>query len=310
MESRAQDQYQAFLEHLRHERRLSANTIDSYQRDLQRVMAYCDQQGIQAWSELRHVQVRQLVAQIHRGGGSSASLRRLLAALRSFYRYLLRERWVQMNPAQGVSAPRSGQRLPAALDPDLAGRLMALMGDAPLVCRDRAMLELMYSCGLRLTELVSLNLADVDIADASLRVLGKGAKTRILPIGSYALKALQTWLLARLQWVKLEDPALFITRQGSRLTARAVQYRFAHWARALGLGRHVHPHMLRHSFASHLLESSGDLRAVQELLGHADISSTQIYTHLDFQHLAQVYDQAHPRAQRSKRKPGYEDELE
>ncbi len=298
MEACAHTQYLAFLEHLRHERRLAANTIDSYRHDLQRVIAYCDRQDIRAWDELRHAQVRQLVAQIHRGGGSSASLRRLLAALRSFYRYLLRERWVQVNPALDVPAPRGGKRLPAALDPDLAGRLMTPAGDAPLTYRDRAMLELMYSCGLRLSELVSLNLVDVDVADASLRVLGKGAKTRILPIGSYALTALQAWSHARLQWVQPEEPALFVTRQGKRLTARAVQYRFAHWARVLGLGRHVHPHMLRHSFASHLLESSGDLRAVQELLGHADIGSTQIYTHLDFQHLAQVYDQAHPRAQR------------
>ncbi len=289
-----------FHNHLAHERRMSPRTLESYQRDLRQIMAWCRGQGIADWAELDQHQVRAYVAWRHRRGLSGKSLQRELSALRSLYRYLLREGAVNQNPAQGVRAPKSEQRLPATLDADQLAHLLDVPGSDALELRDLAMLELMYSSGLRLAELVSVNLGDIDFDDASLEVTGKGAKTRRLPVGRQALKALGHWLGARANLAAPGEPALFVGRRGKRLGRRAVQQRLHRWALRTGSPRDLHPHLLRHSFASHLLESSGDLRAVQELLGHADISTTQIYTHLDFQHLAQVYDQAHPRARRRK----------
>ena len=231
------------------------------------------------------------------GGLGGRSIQRALSAARTFFRYLLRENQVTASPFQGLRAPRQPRHLPSTLDVDQACLLVAAAGEDPLARRDRAMLELLYSSGLRLAELVDTDVEDVDLHDGVIRVIGKGSKARLVPVGRYAIEALKRWLVLRRNW-RPQDDALFVTKRGTRLGPRAVQQRVALWARRQDVGVPVHPHMLRHSFASHLLESSGDLRTVQELLGHADISTTQVYTHLDFQHLARVYDRAHPRARR------------
>ena len=242
--------------------------------------------------------MRIYVATRHRKGLGGRSLQRELSAIRSFFYYLRREREVQNNPVIGVRAPKTGRKLPAPLDVDEMGQLLNVPKETPLAIRDWAMMELMYSGGLRLAELVSLNVENLDLIDCSMPVLGKGAKTRIVPIGRFARESLKQWLAERAKLVKVHETALFVSRNGTRLSARSVQQRMKNWGLVQGIESPVHPHRLRHSFASHLLESSGDLRAVQELLGHADISTTQIYTHIDFQHLAKVYDAAHPRAKR------------
>ncbi len=279
---------------------MSPHTVSNYQRDLLRLSAFCARQRIKDWRAFDVHQARAYVAALHRGGLSGRSIQRFLSAARSFYRYLLREKIVTHNPLVGVSAPKSPKRLPKTLSAEQTEALVAIAATDPLSFRDLAILELFYSSGLRLAELVGLDLDAVDLDDATVRVTGKGAKTRVLPVGRFARAALTRWLAARAQFAAPDQPALFVGRNGARLGARAVQLRLRHWARRQGIDVPVHPHMLRHSFASHLLESSGDLRAVQELLGHADISTTQIYTHLDFQHLAKVYDATHPRARRRK----------
>jgi integrase/recombinase XerC len=288
----------AFLDHLRHERRVADNTIRNYARDLARVVEFAAGRGIADWSGLDSHAVRAYVAARHRAGLGGRSLARELSALRTFCNYLLREGVLDHNPALGVSAPKARRKLPRTLDVDQMNRLLTPDGDDPLTRRDHAILELMYSSGLRLAEVVGLDLADLDLGGGEVRVSGKGAKTRVLPVGRLAAAALEAWLAERGTLAAVDEPALFVSRRGHRLSRRAVGERLARWARRLGLPARVHPHMLRHSFASHLLESSGDLRAVQELLGHADIATTQVYTHLDFQHLARVYDSAHPRARR------------
>ena len=222
----------------------------------------------------------------------------MLSAWRGFYRYLARDHSYTHNPCIGLRAPKSKKILPQVLSPDEAGRLMDIPGGDALAVRDKAIFELFYSSGLRLSELTSLAPGDINFSDATVRVTGKGSKTRVIPVGGHALRAVQTWLEARAPLVKAGGDALFVNRTGTRLTPRAVQYRIKRWALQLGLNSNVHPHVLRHSFASHVLQSSGDLRAVQEMLGHASISTTQIYTHLDFQYLAKVYDAAHPRAKK------------
>jgi integrase/recombinase XerC len=222
----------------------------------------------------------------------------MLSAWRGFYHYLARDHGYVTNPCLGIRAPRSAKKLPAALSPDEAAQLMRVEGDGLLAARDRAILELFYSSGLRLSELTGLAVRDVSLRDATVQVTGKGSKTRIVPVGSHALAALKTWLVRRESLVPPGEAALFVAQGGKRMSGGAVQQRVKHWARKLGLAGKVHPHVLRHSFASHMLQSSGDLRAVQELLGHASISSTQVYTHLDFQHLAKAYDAAHPRARK------------
>ncbi len=290
-----------FFTHLTGERRLAALTRESYRRDLVGIAAFCARQGITEWRALNHHQVREFTAARHRAGLSGRSLQRQLSALRSFFNYLLREGVVSHSPALSVAVPKSPRRLPNVLDVEQVGRLLDIEQRDAMACRDRAALELLYSSGLRLSELMSLNVADLDLHDALVRVTGKGSKTRVLPVGRKARAALTEWLKQRTLWARETEPALFITRQGRRLTPRALQMRLRYWALKQGIGVPVHPHMLRHSFASHLLESSGDLRAVQELLGHSDISTTQIYTQLNFQHLAQVYDAAHPRAKRQRK---------
>jgi len=289
-----------FCEHLAHERRLSPRTLASYRRDLEQVLGWCRGKQVDNWPLLTQHQVRSYISGRHRQGLSGASLQRELSALRSLFRYLLREGAVEQNPAQGVRAPKTLRKLPATLEADQLGRLLDVSECDALELRDLAILELLYSCGLRLAELVSVDVPDLDFEDATLEVIGKGAKTRRLPVGRHALEAIRAWLRARAGILREGETALFVSQRGTRLSPRAVQQRLHRWAIRHGSPRDLHPHLLRHSFASHLLESSGDLRAVQELLGHADISTTQIYTHLDFQHLAQVYDQAHPRARRRK----------
>lgn len=290
-----------YLRHLRQERAYSSHTYQNYQRDLALLHDH-----IQAalpsvnWSAVNTQHIRELVAGRHRHGAAGRSLQRLLSSIRGFFNYLLREGEVSHNPAKGLRAPRSARKLPQVLDAEQVAMLVEVPGDELLMVRDRALLELFYSSGLRLSELTQLDLRDLDLGMASVRVLGKGQKVRQVPVGRKAMQALELWLQRRAEWAAPEQAALFVGRTGKRLSARSIQQRMAQHARAQGLDRHVHPHLLRHSFASHILESSQDLRAVQELLGHADISTTQIYTHLDYQHLARVYDQAHPRARRRK----------
>lgn len=291
---------EAYLRHLDTERRLSPHTVNHYARDLALAADALWPQGQPDWAQVSSHDVRRLVATLHRRGLGGRSLQRLLSALRGFYHYLAREGMVQHNPALDIRAPKRPRRLPRTLDADSVNHLLdQTRDDDPLSLRDRAMMELFYSSGLRLAELASLDLDSIDRADASLVVTGKGRKTRHLPVGQPALQALAAWLKARATLVSdSAERALFVGRHGRRLGGRAIEQRLALRAREAGLDQHLHPHMLRHSFATHLLESSGDLRAVQELLGHADLSTTQVYTHLDFQHLARVYDAAHPRAQK------------
>jgi len=291
------DWINTFIRHLRYERRLSELTCKHYRRDLEALCQYADSQNIDRWRDLDNQHFRDFTAACYRKGIAPRSLQRRLSALRTFYRYLMREKHVLINPVLDIKAPKSGKRLPANVDVDRMAKLLDIHGQGPLVARDKAILELLYSSGLRLAELTDLDVGDVDLADATVRVTGKGNKDRIVPVGRHARKALSHWLRARGEIAT--DPgqnAMFVARSGARLSKRSVQARVKYWARRQGLDMHVHPHMFRHSFASHLLESSNDLRAVQELLGHANISTTQVYTHLDFQHLAQIYDQTHPRA--------------
>jgi integrase/recombinase XerC len=290
-----------FLTHLRQERRLSEHTVSAYRHDLDCLRRFCERRGIVDWQALEHAGVRAFAAGEHAGGLGPRSIQRRLSAVRGFYTYLQREGQAQRNPALEVRAPKPKKRLPATLDADQMGRLLSFRTEDSLSLRDKAIMELFYSSGLRLSELVGLELAALDLADRTVRVLGKGSKTRIVPVGRYAIDALRLWLVERgaiLARRRASGKAVFVTGAGRPLTARAVQLRVAAWARRQGIGLHVHPHMFRHSFATHLLESSGNLRGVQELLGHADIGTTQIYTHLDFQRLAAVYDAAHPRARR------------
>ncbi|MBN1378767.1 MAG: tyrosine recombinase XerC [Gammaproteobacteria bacterium] len=293
---------QAFLESLRIEKRYSSHTTENYQRDLIAFADYCADETLTDINKITVHQIRAFAAKSHRQGLASSSIARRLSAVRSFFQYLIQQGRAKHNPADDVRAPRGVKKLPKVLDVDQINRLLTPTGDDALARRDRAMLELTYSAGLRLAELVSLNLIDVDLAECSAHVTGKGGKDRIALIGAKAQQAIEEWLQVRAQLLPAQSnqTALFVSQRGTRLSDRAVQQRFTHWAKKNGLERALHPHMLRHSFATHLLESSGDLRAVQELLGHADISTTQIYTHLDFQYLAGVYDQAHPRAKRRK----------
>ena len=277
---------------------MSAHTIAAYRHDLLALAEFAGRRKLTAWSRLGNPELRTFAAAQHGAGLSPRSIQRRLSAARTYYEYLMREGHCARNPALDVRAPKSKKRLPATLDADQMGRLLAFRVDDSLSARDKAIMELFYSSGLRLTELVSLNTAAVDLADRTVRVLGKGSKTRIVPIGRQAIDALKNWLRQRATLIKPGVDALFVGQNGRPLSARAVQLRVGAWGRRQGISVHVHPHMFRHSFATHLLESSGDLRGVQELLGHADIGTTQIYTHLDFQHLASVYEAAHPRARR------------
>jgi integrase/recombinase XerC len=287
-----------FLSHLSVERRLSQHTDSNYRRDLERFIAYCDQNEIAEWRKVDSQHVRMFAGAQMRRGASPRTIQRRLSALRSFFTYLQREKELQSNPATGVQAPKGKKTLPATIDADLMARLLSFRTDEQLSVRDKAIMELFYSSGLRLSELVGLDMGDIALADRTVRVMGKGKKERVVPVGRFAVEAITRWLAERGAMADYGETALFISKRGGRLTARGVQFRVTRWAKRQGLGVHMHPHMFRHSFASHILESSQDVRGVQELLGHASISTTQVYTHLDFQHLAKIYDAAHPRARR------------
>jgi len=314
-----------FRRYVTTERRLSANTDKNYAHDLEALVAFCDKQGVEEWRTVDSQHVRLFAARSHAGGLAPKSIQRRLSAVRTFFEFLARETLnakdrvarasraadetavrcaeaivlespqVLANPALDIRAPKGKRTIPVTLDADQMARLLELPPGDALTARDRAMMELLYSSGLRLAELVGLNLTDL-LADNTVHVVGKGGKARIVPVGSKAVEALEAWKRERATLAPPAEMALFVAKTGRRLGPWGVQARVAHWARQQGISLHVHPHLFRHSFATHLLESSGELRGVQELLGHADISTTQIYTHLDFQHLARTYEAAHPRA--------------
>ncbi len=297
MRDEARQAIKRFLDYLQGEKRLAALTLSAYQADLTRLELFCQQQALEDWQQLETAHIRQHVTARHKAKIEAKSIQRELAAIRSFFRFLLKTQQVQHNPAQGVRAPKVAKKLPKILDVDQISGLLEAATDSVLEIRDVAIFELFYSSGLRLNELVMLDTLDLDLQEGQVKIrFGKGGKQRLVPVGRKAINALRNWLDVRPNAV---SPALFVSSRGQRLGCRSVQLRLQKWCVKLGLSEHVHPHMLRHSFASHLLESSQDIRAVQEMLGHTDISTTQIYTHLDFQHLARVYDDAHPRAKKS-----------
>ena len=287
-----------FLEYLKVEKTYSPQTLIRYRHDLTRLVAYARSRAITEWSALRPDMLRNFIAGEHRDGIAPKTLQARLSACRSLFKFLIRNGELKHDPAAGVRAPKAARKLPQVLDVDEMQKLVEIPTDGADAVRDRAILELLYSSGLRISELTSLTWRALDLADASVRVTGKGGKTRIVPVGSKALEALR--VLRALEQVENEDEPVFRGRNGLAIKAQTVREHMKAWAKAQGITRRVYPHLMRHSFASHMLESSGDLRAVQELLGHSDIATTQIYTHLDFQHLARVYDAAHPRARRRK----------
>jgi integrase/recombinase XerC len=288
---------QGYLAWLRVEKRYSELTAQSYARDLEKLFELSA--GVPL-HDIKVHQIRRYIGQLHGAGLGGRSISRLLSAWRGFYNYLMRDHGFGDNPCIGLRAPKSGRALPQVLSPDQAVRLVDLPGDTPEAIRDKAIFELFYSSGLRLAELVGLNPDQLELSGGEVRVTGKGSKTRIVPLGSFAIEALQAWLAVRPQMARAGEVALFVGARGARISPRVVQLRMKQWGIQQGITSNVHPHVLRHSFATHVLQSSGDLRAVQEMLGHASISSTQVYTHLDFQYLSKIYDAAHPRA---KRKP-------
>ena len=291
---------QQFIEMLRSEKYYSPHTCSNYRRDLTRFLDFIDKHGVGSWHKVDYGLVSAYAAARHRGGCKSRTIQRELSSIRSFFQFLIRRGLLEKNPALEVRAPRADKPLPKTCDAEALERLLDLpAGSDGLTIRDVAIFELIYSSGLRLAELVGIDLDDIDLAHRRLIVTGKGNKTRHLPVGGKAVNAIERWLKRRADYCR--DPAqtaLFVSRRGTRISARSVQSRLQQLIRRRALEQHLSPHMLRHSFATHLLESSSDLRAVQELLGHANIATTQVYTHLDFQHLAQVYDAAHPRAKR------------
>jgi integrase/recombinase XerC len=302
MQAEAEHQLACFFNQLRYQRRASVHTQAGYSHDLNSLLNFCQTQNISHWGALRDYHIRQHIAERHRSGLSGRSLQRELSAIRSFFDFLIEERLVTHNPARSVRAPKAPHRLPKVLDVDQIAGFLDTDPQGDLDVRDAAMWELFYSSGLRLSELAYLDTGDIDLPDGSLRVRqGKGRKARQLPVGSKACDAISQWLELRSKFATASEPALFLSCRGRRISTRTIQYRLQAQSKRRGLFQHLHPHMFRHSFASHMLESCGDLRAVQELLGHANISTTQVYTHLDFQRLAAVYDQAHPRAKKRDR---------
>jgi integrase/recombinase XerC len=287
-----------FFVYLESERGLSARTIKAYQRDLDQFLQFLKTEEIEQPRQVTQHHIRAFIAQRHRQGLGGKSLQRLLSALRSFFRWLLREGHAEHNPAIPVRAPKSPRHLPATLDADSIGQLLDIPCDTPLAVRDKAIMELFYSSGLRLSELATLRWEQLDLASGMVTVTGKGNRSRMVPVGRIAAAALLEWRKTRVKYASFEEPHVFVSQRGNPIAVRTIQSRVRYWAKRQGIPQNIYPHLLRHSFASHMLESSGDLRAVQELLGHADISTTQIYTHLDFQHLAKVYDKAHPRAKK------------
>ncbi|MDP2248772.1 MAG: tyrosine recombinase XerC [Nitrosomonadales bacterium] len=290
------DYLASYLEHLAFERGLSPLTRENYARDIRLLLSFADKTPL---NEVSSNHIRRYIGNVHGRGIGGKSIARHLSAWRGFFDYLTQRHGFTSNPCMGMRAPKSPKTLPQALSTDQAIQLVTIEGDDPLTLRDRAILELFYSSGLRLAELVNMDTDAFDLSNGTASVTGKGSKTRIVPVGSHAIQAIRNWLIARAAIAATDEHALFVNHRGKRISSRAVQYRIKEWAIKQGISSDVHPHMLRHSFATHVLQSSGDLRAVQEMLGHANISTTQVYTHLDFQHLAKVYDAAHPRAKKS-----------
>ena len=290
---------QKYWDYLRIERQLSAHTLLNYQRQLSAVVKILQHNDLRTWQQVTPSVVRFILADSKKSGLKEKSLALRLSALRQFFSYLVVQGELKVNPATGISAPKQSRLLPKNIDQEQVGKLLNNQSKEPIDIRDRAMLELMYSSGLRLSELQGLNLSSINTRVREVRVLGKGNKERILPFGRYASHAVQEWLKVRLLF-NPKDDALFVSSLGNRMSHRSIQKRMEIWGVKQGLNSHLNPHKLRHSFATHMLEASSDLRAVQELLGHSNLSTTQIYTHLDFQHLAQVYDNTHPRAKRKR----------
>ncbi len=293
------DDIERYLNGLEIERRLSPHTLSAYQRDIVKFLSFCDDKGVMLWQGINTHLIRQFSAHLNANGMNPKSIQRILSSGRSLCNFLVQHRLVKSNPFDDVKAPKAEKRLPKTLSVDQITNLVEIDIDNPISYRDKAVLELFYSSGLRLAELCRLDLNDLSLDGQLIRVTGKGNKTRDLPIGRHALKALQDWILVRNSFPLKDYQAVFVSQHGNRINPRTIQQRVKYWAIKQGIEISVSPHMLRHSFASHLLESSGELRSVQELLGHSNISTTQIYTHLDFQHLAQVYDDAHPRAKKA-----------
>lgn len=289
---------ETFYSYLKNEKHYSSNTLDAYQRDLRTFYSILEKEAIHNWNEVSPHFVQNYISDLHRKGLKRKTIQRKLASIRSFFNYLLRENILSDNPALDIQTPKQARKLPETLTPELLNRLLDIQEDTVIARRDKAIMELFYSSGLRLSELVTLNVESFTDDKNTITVTGKGEKVRRVPVGRKAQEALDSWIIIRPELANVDENALFVSNRGSRLSVRSVQLRLSYWQKKQGLDQHIHPHKLRHSFASHLLESSGNLRAVQELLGHADISTTQIYTHLDFQHLAKVYDQAHPRAKK------------
>ncbi|MCB5188275.1 tyrosine recombinase XerC [Methylobacillus caricis] len=289
------DYCQQYLEYLQFERGLSRLTIENYRRDIKLLLELSSEQALAA---LQPSHIRRFIATLHGRGLGGKSIARHLSGWRGFFDYLAQRHGYSHNPCHDMRAPKAPKSLPHALSIDQAVKLVDIKSEDTLALRDHAILELFYSSGLRLSELVDLDLHDLNMQEGTVTVTGKGSKTRIVPMGGHAIKAINTWLPARTALASEAEQALFLNRNGQRISGRAIQYRIKHWALKQGISSNVHPHMLRHSFATHVLQSSSDLRAVQEMLGHANISTTQVYTHLDFQHLAKVYDAAHPRARK------------
>lgn len=292
-------QIQPYWDYLRAEKQVSPHTLSNYQRQLQAVCAMLKQHQISSWQEVDASVIRWILSQSHKQGLGAKSIGVRLVALRQWFAYLVKHEQLPANPALGIKAPKVGRHLPKNVDAEQVAQLLNTEAITPLEIRDLAMMELMYSSGLRLSELQGLDLDRMDLATREVCLLGKGNKERIVPIGSKALEAIHRWLEVRMSF-NPQDNAVFLNNRGGRLSHRSIQLIMEKWGRKQGLETHLHPHKLRHSFATHMLEGSGDLRAVQELLGHSSLATTQIYTHLDFQHLAKVYDAAHPRARKKK----------
>ncbi len=289
---------EAYLLSLEHERQVSPHTVQGYQRDLSKLQDFVEQQNAGGYETLSPAIARQFPARLHASGLGGKSIQRALSAARGFYQFLIESGKASNNPFIEVRAPRAQKKLPDTLNVDEIEQLLSAMPENALGKRDKAIIELIYSAGMRLSELTGVNVIDATRATDMISVMGKGKKQRLVPVGRKAKEAIKDWLNIRSSLANANEAGLFVSQRGTRISARTIQARLEYWSRRIGLDRKLHPHMLRHSFASHILESSGDLRAVQELLGHANISTTQIYTHLDFQHLAQVYDKAHPRARK------------
>ncbi|MGF1872720.1 tyrosine recombinase XerC [Photobacterium indicum] len=292
---------QCFYEYIRSERELSLHTQQNYKRQLSTIAEQLVSFEVTDWTMVDAGWVRQIASKGMRDGLKASSISMRLSALRSFFDFLVQQDILKANPAKGVAAPRKARPLPKNIDVDEMDQLLSVNEDDPLSIRDRAMMELMYGAGLRLAELVSLNVRDISLSKGDIRVIGKGDKERIVPFAGLAREWVANWLKVRGSLASGDEPGLFVSKLGTRISTRNVQKRMAEWGQKQAVSSHINPHKLRHSFATHMLESSGDLRAVQELLGHANLSTTQIYTHLDFQHLAKVYDEAHPRAKRGRR---------